>query len=69
MVGGVSTIEPVNKVIVPTLLAIIVFSFYWALFLPYSADGIIYMFKPNWGKLVSCGTEAGKFKMFCPHQN
>ena len=48
---GVSTIEPVNKVIVPVLLAIVVFCFYWALFLPYAAEGIIHMFSPSFGKL------------------
>ena len=48
VIGGVATIEPVNKVIVPILLGIVVFSFYWALFLPNAADGIIHMFTPNW---------------------
>ena len=49
---GVSTIEPVNKVVVPILLFIIVFCFYWALFLPYAADGIIHMFSPSWGECI-----------------
>ncbi len=47
---GVSTIEPVNRIIVPTLLIIVVFSFYWSLSLPYAGMGIIHMFTPNWGK-------------------
>lgn len=60
VIRGVATIEPVNKVIVPILLAIVAFSFYWALFLPSAADGIIHMFKPNWGRYYnveqcSCG--------------
>ena len=50
---GVSTIEPVNKVVVPILLFIIVFCFYWALFLPYSADGIIHMFSPTWSECTT----------------
>lgn len=47
---GVSTIEPVNKVIVPILLFIIVFCFYWAIFLDFADEGIVHMFSPNWGK-------------------
>lgn len=58
---GVATIEPVNKVIVPVLLGIVTFSFYWALFLPGAADGIIHMFRPHWGefwtvRFPACGT-------------
>lgn len=49
VIRGVATIEPVNKVIVPILLAIVVFSFYWGIFLNSAADGIIHMFRPNWG--------------------
>jgi len=49
---GVSTIEPVNKVVVPILLFIIVFCFYWAIFLPFAADGIIHLFSPSWGKCI-----------------
>jgi NSS family neurotransmitter:Na+ symporter len=45
---GVSTIEPVNRIIVPTLLFIVVFTFYWALTLPYAGMGIIHMFTPSW---------------------
>lgn len=50
--GGVATIEPVNKVMVPVLLAIVFLSFYWAIFLPSAADGITYMFRPHWGREV-----------------
>ena len=49
---GVSTIEPLNKVVVPILLTIILFSFYWAIFLPYADVGIEKFFSPNWGKFV-----------------
>ena len=53
VIRGVSTIEPLNKVVVPILLAIILFSFYWAIFLPYANVGIEKFFSPNWGKLVT----------------
>ena len=46
---GVATIESVNKVIVPVLLVIVVFCFYWALFLPHASEGITYIFSPNFG--------------------
>lgn len=52
VIRGVATIEPVNKVIVPILLGIVVFSFYWGIFLPDAADGIIHMFKPHWGMYI-----------------
>ena len=45
-----ATIEAVNKLIVPILLILIVFSFYWAIFLPYASEGIIFLFSPGWGK-------------------
>ncbi|CAI8024003.1 Uncharacterized sodium-dependent transporter HI_0736, partial [Geodia barretti] len=48
---GVSTIELVNKVIVPILLSIVVLCFYWAIFLPYAANGIIHLFSPSWESL------------------
>ena len=50
---GVSSIEPMNTIVVPTLLLIILFSFYWGLFLPYAYIGIKYFFTPNWSKLVT----------------
>ena len=53
VVRGVSTIEPMNKVVVPILLAIVLFSFYWAIFLPYANVGIEKFFSPNWGKLMT----------------
>ena len=48
VVRGVSTIEPMNKVVVPILLEIILFNFYWAIFLPYADVGIEKFFSPNW---------------------
>ncbi len=50
---GVSTIEPVNKVIVPVLLLIVVICFYWAIFLDYADRGIVHMFSPEWSKLMT----------------
>ena len=50
---GVSTIEPMNKVVVPILLGIVLFSVYWAIFLPYAQVGIEHYFTPNWGKVVT----------------
>lgn len=50
---GVATIEPVNKVIVPVLLGIVVFCFYWALFLPYASEGITHMFSPSFASMRS----------------
>lgn len=49
---GVSSIEPMNTVVVPTLLFLILFSFYWGLFLPYAYIGIQHFFTPNWSKLL-----------------
>jgi len=51
---GVSTIEPMNKVAVPILLGIVLFSVYWAIFLPYAHVGIERYFTPNWGKCAMC---------------
>ena len=53
VIRGVSTIEPINKIAVPILLAIVLFSFYWATFLPYAHVGIEKFFSPNWGKFVN----------------
>ena len=47
---GVSTIEPANRIIVPLLLILLTFTFYWAIFLPSASEGIIHMFSPNWGE-------------------
>ena len=47
---GVSTIEPVNRVIVPILLLIVVICFYWAIFLDFADQGIIHMFTPDWSE-------------------
>ena len=61
---GVSTIEPLNKVVVPILLAIVLFSFYWAIFLPYAHVGIEKFFSPNWGKSVPTTGHVGLYVIF-----
>ena len=53
VIRGVSTIEPINKVVVPVLLVMVLFNFYWAIFLPYANIGIEKFFSPNWGKLMT----------------
>ena len=40
-----------TQVIVPILLSIVVLCFYWAIFLPYAANGIIHLFSPSWGMM------------------
>ena len=53
VLGGVATIERVNKIIVPALLVLLIFSFYWAIFLPYASEGITFLFSPGWSKYGS----------------
>eukprot|EP00731_Ephydatia_muelleri_P011023 Em0005g1609a len=50
---GVSTIEPVACVSITILLAIVVFCFYWAIFLPHASKGIVHIFTPSWGSFKS----------------
>ena len=48
---GVSSIERVNKVLVPTLLTIVVISVIRALTLPGAFEGVAYLFTPDWSQL------------------
>ncbi len=48
---GVSSIEKVNKVLIPTLLAIVVLSVFRALTLPGAWNGVTYLFTPQWSQL------------------
>ena len=48
---GVSSIEKVNKVLIPTLLAIVVLSVIRALTLPGAWNGVAYLFTPQWSQL------------------
>jgi len=49
---GVSSIEKVNKVLIPALLLIVVGSVVRALTLPGASEGIGYLFTPQWGQLA-----------------
>ncbi|XP_067046195.1 uncharacterized sodium-dependent transporter YocR-like [Acropora muricata] len=48
---GVSSIEKVNRVIVPLLLLVLLVSFYWSLTLEYASYGITFLFTPDWDEL------------------
>ncbi|KAK2547868.1 putative sodium-dependent transporter YocR [Acropora cervicornis] len=49
LIKGVSSIEKVNRVIVPLLLLVLLVSFYWSLTLEYASYGITFLFTPDWG--------------------
>ena len=48
---GVSSIEKVNRILIPILLAIVLLSVVRALMLPGSMAGISYLFTPDWAQL------------------
>ena len=48
---GVSSIEKVNKILIPVLLGIVLLSVFRALSLPGSLEGITYLFTPDWSQL------------------
>ena len=48
---GVSSIEKVNKILIPVLLGIVLLSLFRAVSLPGSFDGITYLFTPDWSQL------------------
>jgi NSS family neurotransmitter:Na+ symporter len=48
---GVTSIERVNKVLIPTLLCIVFLSVIRALTLPGAWDGVSYLFTPQWSQL------------------
>ncbi len=48
---GVSSIERVNKILIPTLLVIVIISVVRAVTLPGATDGIKYLFCPEWSQL------------------
>ncbi len=49
---GVSSIERLNRILVPALLAVVVVSMIRTLLLPGSFEGIAYLFTPDWGQLA-----------------
>ena len=54
--GGVKTIERANRVLVPTLLAIVLVAVVRALTLPGAGAGVAYLFTPDWSTLGSAST-------------
>ena len=50
---GVRSIERVNKILIPTLLAIVLMSVIRGLTLPGAWAGVTYLFRPEWGQLSS----------------
>ena len=48
---GVSSIERVNKILIPTLLVIVLISLVRAITLPGAGEGLAYLFKPEWSQL------------------
>jgi len=51
VLNGIRTIERVNKILIPLLLVILLISFFRAITLPGSADGVRYLFTPDWSTL------------------
>lgn len=49
---GISSIERVNKILIPVLLIIVIISVLRAVTLPGAADGLKYLFKPEWSQLL-----------------
>ncbi|MCZ6776083.1 MAG: sodium-dependent transporter [Ignavibacteria bacterium] len=49
---GITSIERVNKVLVPTLLVIVIICVIRAVTLPGAVAGIVYMFTPQWDQLA-----------------
>lgn len=51
VLNGIRTIERVNKILIPLLLVILMVSFFRAITLPGSTEGIRYLFSPDWATL------------------
>ncbi len=49
---GISSIEKVNKILIPTLLTIVMISVIRALTLPGAWEGVVYLFTPEWSQLA-----------------
>ncbi|OON22216.1 hypothetical protein X801_01882, partial [Opisthorchis viverrini] len=50
--GGIKWIEKANLLLVPLLLAILIFTFGWSLTRPYAEVGIKFLFTPTWALVV-----------------
>jgi len=48
---GISSIEKVNKVLIPSLLVIVILSVIRAITLPGAGEGLAYLFRPQWDQL------------------
>lgn len=48
---GVTSIERVNKILIPTLLVIVLLAVVRSLTLPGAIDGVVYLFTPDWSQL------------------
>ena len=53
VIKGISSIERVNKVLIPSLLVVLIVSLFKALSIENSMEGIKYLFKPDWSTLLS----------------
>lgn len=51
VVRGISSIERINKILIPSLLLVVVISLVRAVMLPGSMQGIEYLFTPDWSTL------------------
>lgn len=51
VVKGISSIENINKVLIPSLLVVVIISLVRAVTLPGSYEGIAYLFTPDWSTL------------------
>ncbi|MDZ7714881.1 MAG: sodium-dependent transporter [Balneolaceae bacterium] len=52
VVKGISSIERINKILIPSLLLVVVISLIRAVMLPGSFEGIEYLFTPEWSMLA-----------------
>ncbi|MDZ7739768.1 MAG: sodium-dependent transporter [Bacteroidales bacterium] len=48
---GISSIEKVNKILIPSLLVIVILSVIRAVTLPGAGEGLAYLFRPQWDQL------------------
>lgn len=51
VIKGISSIERINKILIPSLLLVVVISLIRAVTLPGSMQGLEYLFTPDWGTL------------------
>lgn len=53
VVKGVSSIERINKILIPSLVIVILISLIRAVTLPGSTEGLVYLFTPDWSTLTN----------------